>query len=354
MRPLELRPQPSNPPSFGSGFLYGIKAAAIDASIFIAAVFLFLFTDTGALIGSAPSSLDSLPTITIDPHESPEILRRGYAAPELVMPNKALVIENAQEHGIDPALFAAQIYHESSGDPDAVGRAGEYGLGQLMPLIVNWCGISDPFDPEQNADCSARFMSMLMDKYGDRELALAAYNAGEPAVDACHCIPDNGITPGYVETILNYRHRLVIATEERVTDVGPIYPPDSGAVFTNRTLHGLAGYKGVDIHAGCGTPIIAPFDGGVALNGTDGYVGPYAKNGEENTMLTIVSSSGNTKMTLLHGSYSVRGNFERGEIIGHESNIGNVYGATGCHSHVIVYQDGTNRTHHYADNLIGQ
>ncbi len=116
--------------------------------------------------------------------------------------------------------------------------------------------------------------------------------------------------------------------------VGEIYP--QGYTVTQGYLHGLAGWEGVDLKAGCGASIYAPFDGVVTYNGNDGYVG-FHSGGEENTMITIVGEG--KEITLLHGRYSaaVGEMVGYGDVIGQEASIGD---STGCHSHVVLKVNG--------------
>ena len=109
---------------------------------------------------------------------------------------------------------------------------------------------------------------------------------------------------------------------------------------SQQQLHGLPGWQGVDITSGCGSPIYAPFSGIVTYQGLDGYnhvdnrgvVWPQA------TMLTIQAENG-LELTLLHGNYAVnRGDsITSGQKIGTEASNG---WSTGCHSHVILKQNG--------------
>lgn len=127
---------------------------------------------------------------------------QGRTAPMALMPSVlSLIDETAERYGIDPHLFRALIAQESAYDPRAIGADGEVGLGQLMPVIHRWCGI-DPFHRAENLDCAARFLSDLLIKYGDETLALAAYNAGEPAVDRAGGMPLIVSTRAYVARIL--------------------------------------------------------------------------------------------------------------------------------------------------------
>lgn len=240
--------------------------------------------------------------------------------------------EAAHDSNIDPLLLAAVVKQESNFDKDAVSSAGASGLGQLMPIIIDYCGISDPFVPRQNLSCSAMFLSELLEKYDSVELALAAYNAGEPAVDRCMCVPVNGQTEIYV--------RKVMANYRSYSDAGPILRAPYDRYKIVGGWHGsVAGYYGYDFVAGCGELIFSPVDGYISYNGRDGYVGPHSK-GQENTMLVIADESTGIDVTLFHGDFTgISGQVRQGEIVGMEASIGN---STGCHTHMSVTVDGKN------------
>jgi len=88
------------------------------------------------------------------------------------------------EGGIDDKLVRSIIQVESAGDPRAVSPAGAKGLMQLMPAMARKMGVTDPFDPEQNVAGGTRLLNEELERFGDLELALAAYNAGSPKVSA--------------------------------------------------------------------------------------------------------------------------------------------------------------------------
>ena len=117
-----------------------------------------------------------------------------------------LIQDAADAHGVDADLLRALVAQESNYDPGAVSEDEAIGLGQLMPIIANWCGIENRFHRVDNINCSARHLRVLLDKYdGNERLALAAYNAGEPAVDRCNCVPNYPETQDYVARVLAIR-----------------------------------------------------------------------------------------------------------------------------------------------------
>jgi len=85
---------------------------------------------------------------------------------------------------MDPALIRAVIETESHWNAGAVSRKGAVGLMQLVPSTAQRFGVKDMFSPKQNVDAGVRYLKTLLERYnGNLELALAAYNAGEGAVD---------------------------------------------------------------------------------------------------------------------------------------------------------------------------
>jgi hypothetical protein len=103
---------------------------------------------------------------------------------------------------VSAALLAAQLMAESNFNPFAVSPAGAQGIAQFMPGTAASYGLDDPFDPIAAIDAQAHLMSDLIRQLGSPELALAGYNAGPGAVEACHCIPPYSETQAYVTRIL--------------------------------------------------------------------------------------------------------------------------------------------------------
>jgi hypothetical protein len=116
-----------------------------------------------------------------------------------------LVEAAATSHRLDPALVAAVIRVESAWRPGAVSPKGARGLMQLMPATARRLGVTRSFDPAQNVRGGARYLSLLADRFGEHEVekVLAAYNAGEGAVEAYQGIPPYRETREYVRKVMD-------------------------------------------------------------------------------------------------------------------------------------------------------
>jgi soluble lytic murein transglycosylase-like protein len=115
---------------------------------------------------------------------------------------------NAAAAGVDPALIEAIISNESGFDVNATSRAGACGLMQLMPQTAAGLGVSDPYDPGQNVRAGTRYLRELLDRFGNVELAIAAYNAGPGAVERYGGVPPYAETRRYVRDVLAVYHVL--------------------------------------------------------------------------------------------------------------------------------------------------
>ena len=122
-----------------------------------------------------------------------------------------LIDRAARRHALQPALLRAIIAVESAFDPRAVSRAGAQGLMQLAPKTALRYGVGDAFDPEQNVRGGARYIADLLQRYSNNlELALAAYNAGEDAIERYgRQIPPFRETRAYVPAVLRLYHEFL-------------------------------------------------------------------------------------------------------------------------------------------------
>ncbi len=119
----------------------------------------------------------------------PELLARS--------PQFDPIIETAAASAaLEANLLRAVIAVESGFNSRAVSKRGAIGLMQLMPATAMRFGVSNAFDPRQNVRAGAQYLKFLIERFdNDLSLALAAYNAGEQAVDR-----SGGQIPPFMET----------------------------------------------------------------------------------------------------------------------------------------------------------
>ena len=117
----------------------------------------------------------------------------------------ALIKEAAARHGVDAALVKAIVHTESYFDPEARSRSGAMGLMQLMPKTAARYGVKDITDPAQNIEAGVRHLKYLLKRYPERlAWAIAAYNAGERAVETYEGIPPYTETRRYVRKVMDF------------------------------------------------------------------------------------------------------------------------------------------------------
>jgi soluble lytic murein transglycosylase-like protein len=126
------------------------------------------------------------------------------AAPAEPDPASPADLENlidriAGEQGVESPLVHSVIRAESNYNANALSSKGAQGIMQLIPATARRFGVADTFNPKENIEGGVRYLRFLLDYYqGDYPNAIAAYNAGEAAVDKYHGIPPYAETQNYV------------------------------------------------------------------------------------------------------------------------------------------------------------
>ena len=116
-----------------------------------------------------------------------------------------LIGDAARLYQLPESFIRAVMRVESDFNPSVVSRAGAMGLMQLMPKTARSMGVSDPFDARQNIHGGARYLRILANRFkGDLVLTVAAYNAGEGAVEKYGGIPPYKETQRYVRRVLKH------------------------------------------------------------------------------------------------------------------------------------------------------
>ena len=115
----------------------------------------------------------------------------------------------AQKYEVDPVLITAIIKVESGFDRHAKSAKGALGLMQLMPHTHRALSLVNPFDVEGNIDAGTRYLKEQLERYGNIELALWAYNAGPGRVDSS-VLPEE--TENYINKVSRYY--LMLKTQQ--------------------------------------------------------------------------------------------------------------------------------------------
>jgi len=117
-----------------------------------------------------------------------------------------LIYQVAARYSLNPHLLAAIVRVESSFNPRALSRKGACGLMQLLPETARRFGLrrKDLFDPAKNLEAGARYLKWLSSRFGEDPIrVLAAYNAGEGAVQRYGGVPPYKETRNYVDRIFS-------------------------------------------------------------------------------------------------------------------------------------------------------
>ncbi|ACT51061.1 lytic transglycosylase domain-containing protein [Methylovorus glucosotrophus] len=126
-------------------------------------------------------------------------------------PHAKSILSAARSSGLDPCLVHALISVESGYRQDAISSKGAMGLMQVLPETGNRVGVKNSANSvSANLKAGTRYFSLLQKKYPGRlDLAIAAYNAGEGAVEKYgNEIPPYAETQAYVPKVMAQYEKL--------------------------------------------------------------------------------------------------------------------------------------------------
>jgi soluble lytic murein transglycosylase-like protein len=200
------------PIAFGA---IGIPIEAMDVSIPL------LSSISDSAHDAAPTS--SLPIFTtrkvrdtfLDPQSAPRELTLDVAKERFFsteVPYGSIIYQESVRNRLSPELVAAVVESESDFRVHLVSGKNARGLMQIIPETGRLLGCENPFDPTENIAAGTRYLRYLLDRFGDQEVALAAYNAGEGSVERFGGIPPYAETQNYVRRVSartrQYRQRI--------------------------------------------------------------------------------------------------------------------------------------------------
>lgn len=180
---------------FASGRSLSVKSHSVDGESLVL-----------ALRGGGEIVCDRSMIARIEPDEvpypEPDTAVAAPPPPAAPAGQYAEIIDQiAAEQGVDARLVRAVIQVESGYSARARSPKGAMGLMQLMPETARQYAVTDPYDARANIDAGIRHLKSLMQRL-PLALALAAYNAGEAAVQRFGGMPPYAETRDYVSRIL--------------------------------------------------------------------------------------------------------------------------------------------------------
>ncbi len=119
-------------------------------------------------------------------------------------PFNDLIEAAAERHNVEPDLIRALIMHESGGNTNQVNQRGGRGLMALTENMTLEENVRNPFNPSENIDAGAHYLSRQIEQFGEIPLALAAWHAGPAAVQRFNGTPPFRETDMFVNEVLDF------------------------------------------------------------------------------------------------------------------------------------------------------
>lgn len=181
--------------------------------------FLLLFISQGAN-ASSKHKRPKHRSISCDSYSRSELLSKADKY-------QPLITKAAQDYKVSPHLITAVITVESCFRPKARSSSGAAGLMQLMPATARRFGVTNRYSSKHNIKAGTKYLKFLLNRFnGNVQLAAAAYNAGEGAVDKYNGIPPYKQTQAYVRKVLNAYRKLAASSTQQIA-AKPVAVPRS-------------------------------------------------------------------------------------------------------------------------------
>jgi soluble lytic murein transglycosylase-like protein len=166
-------------------------------------------------------------------------------------PHAPALAQAAAQHGLPLALVLAVVDAESRcRHAGVISPKGAIGLMQVMPATAARFGASNPWDVTQNIAAGTAYLAWLRDRFaGDQTRMIAAYNAGEGAVERHNGIPPYAETRAYVRRVLARMPEFagqsqpqpppapIVAVISASAPAHPSAPSDDGATSSIPSAH---------------------------------------------------------------------------------------------------------------------
>ncbi len=154
-----------------------------------------------------------------DPPVQVAVVSESGPAPRDRNEIEQLVHRLAPQYAVDPNLVLAVISAESAFNPKALSPKNAQGLMQLIPETAERFGVKQAFSPAENIKGGLAYLRWLLAFFqGDVPLVLAAYNAGERAVEKYRGIPPYAETRNYVRKITSVYKRALHPFEPGIVE----------------------------------------------------------------------------------------------------------------------------------------
>lgn len=140
--------------------------------------------------------------------QTPHVVKNADTLMARLNQYESIINKASEIYDVDQNLIKAVIAQESYGNPKATSSAGAKGLMQLMDGTASDLGVKNPYNPEENIMAGTKYLKMMLDKFNNNEMALAAYNAGPGNVQKYNSIPPFKETQHYVRNVMRYYNTL--------------------------------------------------------------------------------------------------------------------------------------------------